>query len=96
MLFYVLLLGSIVLWFRNKKSVNFSRVLMILLISIGLTIPYLTYTYYHTGKIFYWATSGGNNLYWLTTPYEGEYGSWLNFEKLKRESTVEHSGIYFV
>ena len=93
----VLLLGSIALWFRNKKSVNFSRVLMILLISFGLTIPYLTYTYYHTGKIFYWATSGGNNLYWLTTPYEGEYGDWQSFSMLRKASTGEYEGnrIYY-
>ena len=85
----VLLLGSIILWLINKKSANLSRVLMILLISIGLTIPYLTYTYYHTGKIFYWSTSGGDNLYWMSTPYEGEYGSWQSFTKLKQASTVE-------
>ncbi len=90
----VLLFGSVVLWLINKKSANLSRVLMILLISIGLTIPYLAYTYYHTGKIFYWATSGGDNLYWISTPYEGEYGSWESFTRLKQVSTVEHNGIY--
>ena len=87
-----LLLASIVLWFINKKSSNLSRVLMILLISIGLNIPYLTYTYYHTGKIFYWATTGGNNLYWLSTPHEGEYGSWVSFKILKQVSAGEFEG----
>ncbi|MEL4457162.1 glycosyltransferase family 39 protein [Lutimonas vermicola] len=91
---YFLLFGSVILWLINKKSANLSRVLMILLISIGLTIPYLTYTYYHTGKIFYWATSGGVNLYWMSTPYEGEYGSYISFESLKQKSTFEQNGIY--
>jgi hypothetical protein len=67
---------------------------MILLISIGLNIPYLTYTFYHTGKIFYWSTYGGNNLYWLTSPYEGEYGDWLYFEELKQMTTTGNRGIF--
>lgn len=90
----VLLFGSVILWLINKKSANLSRVLMILFISIGLTIPYLTYTYYHTGKIFYWSTNGGNNLYWMSSPYEGEYGSYLSFTDMQQISYFEQNGIY--
>jgi 4-amino-4-deoxy-L-arabinose transferase-like glycosyltransferase len=89
----VLLFGSVLLWLINKKRANLSRVLMILLISIGLFTPYLAYTYYHTDKIFYWATSGGDNLYWMSTPYEGEHGDWQKFESLEQLLTVEQNGI---
>lgn len=40
-------------------------------------IPYLLYTYSLTGKIFYWSDAGGNSLYCMSTPFEGEYGDWF-------------------
>jgi hypothetical protein len=41
-------------------------------------IPYLLFTYSLTGKLFYWATSGGLSLYWMSSPYAGELGSWFS------------------
>ncbi|MFQ6023145.1 MAG: hypothetical protein ACE5NW_10515 [Acidiferrobacterales bacterium] len=38
-------------------------------------LPYLLYTYSVTGRVFYWASEGGHALYWMSTPYENEYGS---------------------
>jgi len=77
---YVLLLmliGSGSLWIINRKAVNYQKTLIILLIAFTTVIPYLTYTYHLTGRIFYWGTSGGSNLYWMSTPYPNEYGSWF-------------------
>lgn len=77
---YVLLLmlvGSGLLWVINKKAENYKRGVVILVTALVTTAPYLVYTYHLTGRIFYWGTSGGNNLYWMSTPYEGEYGDWF-------------------
>jgi hypothetical protein len=41
-----------------------------------LCTPYLLYTYSLTGRIFYWANSGGLSLYWMTSPYPEEFGDW--------------------
>jgi len=41
-------------------------------------LPYLAYTYNLTGKVFYFGNSGGMSLYWMSTPYENEYGDWNN------------------
>jgi hypothetical protein len=41
------------------------------------TFPYLAFTYQLTGKVFYWGVTAGNNMYWMSTPYTDEYGSWL-------------------
>jgi hypothetical protein len=38
-------------------------------------IPYLLVTYSWTGRVFYWATSGGMSLYWMASPYAGELGN---------------------
>jgi hypothetical protein len=46
-------------------------------------IPYLLYTYSATGKIFYWGTSGGMSLYWMSTHYENEWGSWKSSDAVE-------------
>jgi hypothetical protein len=47
-------------------------------IALLFCTPYLFYTYRLTGKIFYWANSGGSCLYWMTTPYPEEFGNWFS------------------
>jgi hypothetical protein len=42
-------------------------------------LPWLAYTYHMTGKVFYWSSYGGNNLYWMSSPYENEYGDWMSY-----------------
>ena len=74
-----LLVGVVILWIISKHPYNYKRSIFILLISILIVIPYLTYTYNLTGQIFYWTSNGGNNLYWMTTPNKGEYGDWIQY-----------------
>ena len=81
---YVLLFmltGIGLLWVLNRKKLNYRRGFFILLIGLVTTTPYLIYTYHITGKMFYWGTSGGNNLYWMSTPFKGEYGNWSPIPK---------------
>jgi 4-amino-4-deoxy-L-arabinose transferase-like glycosyltransferase len=72
----VILIGVILLWLTKMKSVNYRKSCIIFLIALATTSPYLIYTYHLTGRPFYWGTSGGINLYWMSSPFEGEYGSW--------------------
>ena len=60
---------------QNKKQ-HTLRIVKILLTACVVISPYLFYTYSITGKPFYLANSGGMSLYWMSTPYEGEYGDW--------------------
>lgn len=76
---YVILTGLflfliIYIW---KRSVKFKRTSLIYLFALTLCVPYLLYTYNLTGKIFYWGNSGGLALYLMSTPYENEWGDWL-------------------
>ena len=66
---------------HEKRSIK--RTLSILLIAFLFIFPYTIYTYRLTGKIFYFADSGGMQLYWMSTPFENEYGEWHN-NKLTR------------
>jgi 4-amino-4-deoxy-L-arabinose transferase-like glycosyltransferase len=81
-----MVIGSGLLCIINRKNENPRKALIILLIAITTTAPYLIYTYHLTGRIFYWGTSGGENLYWMSTPYKGEYGSWAPYPILKHDS----------
>ena len=60
----------------KKNKAYYLRPVYILLMAFAVTIPYLSYTWRLTGKFFYWGNSGGMSLYWMSTPYEHEYGDW--------------------
>lgn len=57
-----------------KRRSIFKKTLLICLFALIFCSPYLFYTYSLTGKIFYWGSSGGIALYWLSTPYQDELG----------------------
>ena len=76
---YVLILGLIVcllLLLFKKHKVYYFRPVYILLTALAVCLPWLAYTYHITGKIFYWGDSGGMSLYWMSSPYNNEYGDW--------------------
>jgi 4-amino-4-deoxy-L-arabinose transferase-like glycosyltransferase len=65
---------GMLLFKKNRKY--YAKSATLLLIAFAVTVPYLAYTYYITGKVFYWGNSGGMSLYWMSTPFEREYGDW--------------------
>ncbi len=75
----VLILGIAILLITKRKSINYRRTFALLLVAFLTTLPYLFYTYQLTNKLFYWGSNAGNNLYWMSTTYEDEYGSWIAF-----------------
>lgn len=86
---YVLLFmltGNAILWILKRKNLNYKKGIQILFIATLTTIPYLLYTYQLTGRFFYWGTNGGNNLYWMSTPIEMEYGDWFATPKQSNDS----------
>ncbi len=68
------------LWRRSHSIQIAIRVFVLALIC---SVPYLLFTYHLTGKVFYWGTSGGMSLYWMSTPYPSESGSWFSFKAVK-------------
>jgi hypothetical protein len=73
-LIVVLVLALIV--FLAIRSSECKRLALISACALVLSSPWLVYTYDVTGKPFYWATSGGLSLYWMSSPYPEEYGDW--------------------
>ena len=77
---YVLLflILSYLIYTLIKRNSYTKKALLILVVALAVNVPYLAYTYNSTNKLFYWGTSGGNILYWSSTPFEGEFGDWNN------------------
>jgi 4-amino-4-deoxy-L-arabinose transferase-like glycosyltransferase len=71
----LMLIGSAILWIIYRKNLDIRKVFFISTLALLTTSPYLVYTYNLTGRIFYWGT-GNDSLYWMSTPYKGEYGDW--------------------
>jgi 4-amino-4-deoxy-L-arabinose transferase-like glycosyltransferase len=86
-----MLIGTGLLWIINRKSINFRKCFFVLLIGLATTSPYLIYTYHITGRMFYWGTSGGNNLYWMSTPFPGEYGNWAPIPKNSPYNSLDNA-----
>lgn len=61
-------------------------------ISLALCLPWLGYTFQHTKKFPTWSTNGGELLYWITSPYSEEWGSWFSIDALpdKPEAFENH------
>lgn len=76
----VMLIGTaltfIIQYMLQSENKKILKLLGVLAIAFSINIPYLIYTYSLTGKYFYWGNSGGSSLYWMSTPYENEYGDW--------------------
>jgi 4-amino-4-deoxy-L-arabinose transferase-like glycosyltransferase len=70
----VLLVVLVFYLVRHRRA--FLRDALVCLLALVVCLPYLYYTYSLTGKAYYWGTSGGLSLYWMSTPYEGELGDW--------------------
>jgi len=76
---YVLLVGLAVFLFLmlvRKHKAHYWRPVYILTIAFAVALPWLNYTYHLTGKVLYWGDSGGMSLYWMSSPYDNEYGDW--------------------
>ena len=66
--------GIIYLFYKSEEK---RRTFLVCVIALAWCLPYLFGTYILTGKIFYWGTSGGLSLYWMSSPYSQEMGDWF-------------------
>jgi hypothetical protein len=96
---YVVLacLTFFILMYLIKKSVTIKRIIMVYLLALLFCTPYLVYTYSITNKIFYWGNSGGSSLYWMSTPYENEFGNWhhSSLEGISEMGKLNHKDFFY-
>lgn len=75
---YVILTAiCLTLVLRLTRTPKLQPTLFMLSLAMLGCLPWLSYTYRQSGHLFYWATSGGSSLYWMSTPFPGESGTWF-------------------
>lgn len=99
----------LVAWALRRDAASL-RLLAGTALGLLLCAPYLFYSYGLTGKVFYWGTSGGMSLYWMSSPRPGDLGDWHAvwevdekdefashrpfFERIKALDEVEADALY--
>lgn len=95
---YVVLATAVILLLTTIKSPKkpIFNYLAICLLASTITLPYLFYTYNLTGKFPYYSNAGGQCVYWLSTPYENEYGEWIyaNSQSFKNSPQFKNHNSY--
>jgi hypothetical protein len=64
--------------FAFTRSRHVLRGLLVACLALAVCVPYLYRTYSVSGRLFYWSQAGGLSLYWMSTPFEEEYGDWIS------------------
>lgn len=89
-LFYSI--DGIIHWKKKKRAFLF-----MFLTAFVTLLPYLTYSYQLTGKLFYLSNAGGMSLYWMSSPQSNEYGDWnaVTLDTYCWESNIICNQAYF-
>ena len=67
-----------------------SRLAVVHILALFLCLPWLCVTYTKTHRFFCWSSSGGLSLYWMTTPFPGEWGDWHAPENVLTNGRMVH------
>ena len=86
---------SLILYLWKKRE-EFKKTTLIYFLALIWCLPHLWQTYcVGHGQIFYWGSSGGNNLYWMSTPYENEWGDWFSEAEVQvRPELAQHRVVF--
>ncbi len=69
---------AVVGWLVRRRAPVWRRSAVIAGLALALCVPYLSYTYSLTGRIFYWGSAMGMSLYYMSSPHKGELGDWYH------------------
>jgi hypothetical protein len=94
---YVILVGllSFLILYLWQRGEEFKNTTYTYLLALIWCLPYLLFTYSLTSKIFYWGTSGGMSLYWMSTPYENEWGDWFSSSNVQENPELAQHREFF-
>ncbi|MFC1620963.1 ArnT family glycosyltransferase [Candidatus Omnitrophota bacterium] len=79
-----------------KRSAKLKKTLLVCLFALIFCSPYLYYTQSLTGRVFYWANSGGSSLYWMSTPYDNELGDWHDYTRVANDPRLAKNHLDFL
>ena len=65
----------LVAWLLRRDRAS-GRLALLHVAAVCLCVPWLAYTYSLSHNVFYWASSGGQSLYWMASSNPGQLGDW--------------------
>jgi hypothetical protein len=89
------LLVAALVWWALRRDAAPRRFAAICSLALVLCVPWLAYTYSVTDRFFYWGSSGGLSLYWMSSPYPAEKGDWqLPTDVFRDERLAGHRELF--
>jgi 4-amino-4-deoxy-L-arabinose transferase-like glycosyltransferase len=64
-------------------------------LALVLCLPWLTYTYANTDRLFVWGNSGSLSLYWMASPHDGDLGDWHQAHLVFTDPALEPHRAFF-
>lgn len=88
------LVFTVTLYLISRKNI-FLKFAYIYTIGFIIMVPFFIHNYNLTGRYFYFGTNGGQQLYWMSSNYTWERGSWLGpGEVLEKQIPEMHPSHY--
>lgn len=84
-MYIIILVTLLMLFLKWKLNWDVQKIIRIHFISIMVMTPYLFYSFYITGKIFYTSSGGGMQLYYMTTPLNPMEPNWMGFKDARKD-----------
>lgn len=63
-------------------------------IALVICAPWLAFTYSESGRVWYWG-AGGSSLYWMSSPFNGEHGSWFSADDVMTNPNLARHRPFF-
>lgn len=76
---------------RNKVAI---RWMIVLGIGFLMVIPYLIYTHSLTGRHLYFSSNGGEQIYWMSSTLDGEFGSFMSIDSIYHRKNTRADAIH--
>ena len=92
----VALLGAaLATWALRRHSTAARRLVLVAAVAVAACLPWLAYTQHLTGKPFYWGTSSGLSLFWMSPTLPGETGQWHEPALVEEDPAIAAYGPLF-
>lgn len=92
---FALLTLAFLTWATRGRRPDHARLLIVPAVAVALCLPWLVGTYELTGKPFYWGTSSGLSLFWMSPTTPAETGQWHSPDEVARNPELRPFDPFF-
>ena len=90
-----LLAAALATWAVHRHSAVARRLVVVGAVAVAGCLPWLAYTHQLTGQAFYWGTSSGLSLFWMSPTLPGETGQWREPALVEQDPAIAAYGPLF-